>query len=253
MAEDVMRSPLSHHIERSVMNHINVTEKQFKLAQERLASFLEEKYNIKKQSNGLIEFGAAFVLGFDNHHQLNAALLEEQSDAVLGLFDCDDEDEILFKFSQDDSVSEFVLGNRQSSDFTDSEILDFVLSEYEVSEDRLTPYLLEGMKVILNQSSSFRIKFYNTKESFDKRVCDAELDGYTFFSDAMQHCYELIELERSNPLADRNFYAVNIHDQEYDIDELYKYKSLASVFKDFESVADLQKFYLSHLLVKIND
>lgn len=51
-----------------------ITQSQFELAQERLAAFLQDKYAITNQSKGLMEYGAAFILGFDNHHQLKDAL-----------------------------------------------------------------------------------------------------------------------------------------------------------------------------------
>lgn len=51
-----------------------ITQSQFELAQERLTTFLQDKYAITNQSKGLMEYGAAFILGFDNHHQLKDAL-----------------------------------------------------------------------------------------------------------------------------------------------------------------------------------
>jgi len=39
---------------------------------ERLSLFLEQQYSIKNQKKGKMDFGAAFIMGFDNHHQRNS-------------------------------------------------------------------------------------------------------------------------------------------------------------------------------------
>jgi len=251
-----MHSPHSHHIERNVMTQTNITQDQFDAAQARLATFLEEKYNIKKQSNGLMEFGAAFILGFDNHHALNAQLAEQQTSMEQSnIYNNMDDDDFIIAIFRDSECRDFVLGNRPSADFTDKEVNDFIFERFEIKPSRLTSFITAYTKAIFNQVAGFTIKFYDSKEAFDKRKdegvlhnCDDRQGGYAYFADAMIACYNIINSDEGRK---PNFYGIEVFDDEHEVEESYTYEELVGGFKMFEDKKELEQFYINHLKVNL--
>jgi len=254
-----MRSPLRHHIERSVMTTIQVTEIEFKAAQERLASFLEKKYNIKSQSSGLLEYGAAVILGYDNHHQLKTFLAPEVKPTIFDAIFDEMDVALLVSILMDNRTREFVLKNNPSEDFTDKEVTMFLTETYSLRDCCLSPGsdFFERVKQMLNQSTNFTLNFYDSKGGYDKRVelgsgggvvseCDGRMGGYTFFCDVMRELFgilqrDVLEKKIDNP----NFYGIELFDQEYNIHVFYTYKVLQAVFEPFKTENELLRFYAS--------
>lgn len=233
---------------------INVTNDEFESAQERLALFLKKKYNIQAQSPGIMEFGAAFILGYKNHHQLNH-LFDDNSIKAQGALGCkvscdqaiadaSTDADLFYYVAMSSQMAGFVADGAFGDDYSMSQVNKFLVENFSNINAMVGEYsLIEKFCALANQSSGFTIRFYNDKESYDKRIGAEELNGFTFYAEIIERLWQTAFLGEEGEAS--YFYGVRIHDREYEIDDHYTRGELQAKLVKYKSTRQIMGLFLT--------
>lgn len=232
------------------MTGIKLTDEQFKAAQSRLASFLESKYNIKKQSKGLMEYGAAFMLGYDNHHQLNKELgfgTEPKKDATFH------HNQLLRHLLHAKGFKGFVLDHGGEYDYSVDESVDIAkeyLKTHNYSLDKVSREL--GLKIqrMVNQPVHFSTYLLTTRHEYEAQSFENIAnnwyenltsskdrdEGLDFFDDVVEWLCKAV----FNPseVGEDDFYGVFIVDDHFSFNCQYTKNELIKLFESLPTAND---------------
>lgn len=174
---------------------ITPTVAQYAQAQARLAAFLEDKYAIKNQSKGLMAYGAALILGYDNHHQLKASLTDDNKPLK-----CQSEDVIFDIVSAHDETLDTMLENKLGEDFNRDDVLALLREEFNINEGDISDALIERLLAFMNQPVGWEVLYYETKVDYDALNMDFLIGDFTLF----EHVREELKAQQAiRPLNDK--------------------------------------------------
>ena len=162
----------------------DISQEQFNLAQNQLAAFLEDKYAIKNQSKGLIEYGAARVLGFENHHQLKAKLIKTQP---LNYTEMND-DELFSAFCKLDATEDFITELYTTEGANIGDLTTFLKEEIQLDISDLSGEIIQKMLNFCNQTTRWEIRFYGDNDKLK------DIEDYFYFHEVHERLGEILDV-----------------------------------------------------------
>jgi hypothetical protein len=164
---------------------ISVSNQEFENAQAKLAEFLESKYAIKNQSKGLLEYGAAFILGYKNHHQLNDILQKGNSSFYRDLSEQKCEVKIYMIVTNADITEDVILDGKVSEGFDAGDVTQHLLNHFNLKPLQYSQNLLSKLVDFFNQDICWSYHIYNNSDDFKNRRESYFSDEYTYKSQAI--------------------------------------------------------------------
>lgn len=147
---------------------LSITSEQFEVSKQRLEAFLEDKYKIKNQSEGLIEFAAAHILGFDNHHQLKSTFSKNQKPNYMDM-----DDDTLFAFiTADENTTDIIIECNLASEFEDHDMCQYLRGEYDIDFLKLSNALRNRLLSYFNQLINWEIRLYKKEGDLHPEVLE---------------------------------------------------------------------------------
>lgn len=226
---------------------INVTKEEFVASQNALSDVLAEKYDITNQSKGLLEYLAARVLGYQNHHQLNAKLTQKPSfsysnDKVVPMTNIN---QAILGMLYHDDITETIDDTRCAENLTNDEIDKLLIKVFGVDEPGMIPSAIKTRSyLLLKDCVGFNINYYNNRSDFENRTNADFEGGYTFLVQVMEDLYAQYESD------DMNFYAISIIDNDFDESFTLTKAQLGVFFSQYRDMKILLEDVINILLFK---
>lgn len=141
-------------------------------------------------------YGAALILGYDNHHQLNAHL--DSGDKSLK---CQTEDAFFDFITQHEATLDTMLENKLGEDFNQDDVLALLKEEFTINEGDISEVLIERLLTFMNQPVGWEVLYYESKADFDARRNDFLFGDYTILDHVRE---ELTFQQEARPLDSRS-------------------------------------------------